>query len=164
MEFADGLDRWLLGGSFAEHASESHWHDYACAAGHGTAVLSSAVPRPEGFAFLAQEMFADDYLGATVVFRGQLRTDAAAGRAGLFLRVRTGRDTGAGRDIRGPMTEDAVLADPGNRIVAVTGARDWAVHEVTARIPGDCTTVVFGVFLAAPGRIELRAAELTRAT
>ena len=80
MGFADGLDRWLLGGSFAEHASESHWHDYTCAAEHGTAMLSSAVPRPEGFAFLGQEMFADDYLGATVVFRGRSgpRTPRAA--------------------------------------------------------------------------------------
>jgi bifunctional DNase/RNase len=163
MEFADGLDRWWLGGSFAEHVSESHWHDYACAAEHGTAVLSSAVPRPEGFAFLAQEMFADDYLGATVVFRGRLRTGDTAGavrRAGLFLRVRRTRDIGTGRDIRGPMTEEAVLADPSNHIVTIEGGRDWAAHEVTAEIPGDCTTVVFGVFLAGPGRIEVREAEL----
>jgi RNA polymerase sigma factor (sigma-70 family) len=167
--FADGLDGWLLGGSFAEHASESHWHDYTCAAEHGTAVLSSAVPQPEGFAFLAQEMFADDYLGAVTVFRGQFRTEgtavaAAASRAGLFLRVRRGRDIGSGRDIRGPLTEEAVLADPSNHIVTITGSRDWTRREVTARVPGDCTTVVFGVFLAGPGRIELRDAELTRTT
>jgi RNA polymerase sigma-70 factor, ECF subfamily len=157
MGFADGLDRWVLGGSFAEHASESHWHDYTCAAEQGTAMLSSAVPRPEGFAFLGQEMFADDYLGATVVFRGRLRTGHPASRAGLFLRVRR-----SGWDIRGPLTEEAVLADPANRIVLVADGRDWTGHEVTARVPGDCTTVVFGVFLAGPGRIELRDAELTR--
>jgi bifunctional DNase/RNase len=167
--FADGLDGWLLGGSFAEHASESHWHDYTCAAEHGTAVLSSAVPQPEGFAFLAQEMFADDYLGAVTVFRGQFRTEgtavaAAASRAGLFLRVRRGRDIGSGRDIRGPLTEEAVLADPSNHIVTITGSRDWTRREVTARVPDDCTAVVFGVFLAGPGRIELRDAELTRTT
>lgn len=169
LRFADGLDRWQLGGSFAEHASESHWHDYTCVAEHGTAVLSAAVPQPEGFAFLAQEMFADDYLGAVVVFRGQVRTEDTAGatggrRAGVFLRVSRGRDIGSGRDIRGPLTEDAVLADPGNHIVDTTGSRDWTGHEVTVRVPGDCTSVMFGVFLAGQGRIELRDAELARAT
>jgi RNA polymerase sigma-70 factor (ECF subfamily) len=173
MGFADGLDRWLLGGSFAEHASASHWQDYTCAAEHGTVVLSSAVPRPEGFAFLAQEMFADDYLGAVIAFRGSFRIadtagDAAgaetASRAGLFIRVRRGQDIGSGRDIRGPLTEDAVRSDPSNHIVTIAGGRDWTRHEVTARVPDDCDTVVFGIFLAGPGRIELRDAELTRAT
>jgi bifunctional DNase/RNase len=167
MRFGDGLKGWQLGGSFAEHASESHWDDYACAAERGTATLSSAVPRPDGFAFLAQEMFADDYLGTTVAFRGQFRPQDAPGavtasRAGLFLRVRRGRDIGSGRDIRGPMTEAAILADPDHHVVVIAGSGDWNRHEVTARVPDDCTTVMFGVFLAGPGRIELRDAELNR--
>jgi RNA polymerase sigma-70 factor (ECF subfamily) len=162
MQFADGLNGWLLGGSFAEHASQSHWHDYTCAAEGGIAVLSAAVPQPEGFAFLAQEMYADDYRGAVVVFRGRFRTEATAGeapasRAGLFLRV----DTGARRDIRRPLTEDAVLADPGNHIVTITGSRTWNRYEVTARVPDNCTTVAFGVFLAGRDRIELRDAGLS---
>ncbi len=37
-------------------------------------MLSSAVPQPEGFAMLGQEIFADDYRGAEVVFRGEFRT------------------------------------------------------------------------------------------
>ncbi len=168
MRFADGLDRWLLGGSFAEHTSESHWHDYTCAAGHGVATLSAAVPQPEGFAFLAQEMFADDYIDAVITFRGQIRIsraddEKAAGRAGLFLRTERGRDTGSGRNIRGPLAEDTVLADPSNHIVTVTDGSDWTRREVTARVPGDCTTVMFGVFLTGPGRVELRDAELARA-
>ena len=150
--FADGLDGWGLGGSFAQNALESHWQDYACAAQHGIAVLSAAVPQPEGFAFLAQEMYADDYHGAAVVFRGQFRvadtTDAT--RAGLFLRMRKVLD------IRGPMTERAVLADPDNHIVTIAGPPDWTRHEVTARVPDDTYTVMFGIFLAGPGRIELR--------
>ena len=28
LAFADGLEGWLFAGSFTEHASESHWHDY----------------------------------------------------------------------------------------------------------------------------------------
>ena len=49
LAFADGLDGWLLGGSFTEHARDSHWRDYSCTAEHGIAVLSSAVPQPDGY-------------------------------------------------------------------------------------------------------------------
>jgi len=155
LAFADGLDRWLPGGSFTENALQSHWQDYACAAEGGTAMLSSAVPQPEGFALLGQEIYADDYHGAVVVFRGQVRTEDTAGRAGLFLRVRKPVD------VREPLTEEAVLADPANHIVMVDN-HDWASREVTARIPGGANTILFGCFLAGPGRIELRDAELTR--
>jgi RNA polymerase sigma factor (sigma-70 family) len=158
MAFADGLDAWGLGGSFAENALESHWHDYASAAENGTATLCAAVPRPEGFAFLAQEMYADDYHAAPVTFRAELRvadtTDAT--RAGLFLRMRTVLD------IRGPMTEQAVLTDPNNHIVPIAPQPGWTTHEVTARVPADTYTVLFGIFLSGPGRIDLRAPDLTR--
>jgi hypothetical protein len=158
LTFGDGLDSWLLGGSFTGHASHSHWQDYASAAGDGIAVLSATVPQPAGFAFLGQEMFADDYRGAVVTFRGELRTGAVAGtdanRAGLFLRIVSGRD------VRQPLTERAAINDPDNHIVTIAGERDWASHEITARVPDDANTVVFGVFLAGPGRIELRDAEL----
>ncbi|MGH3253796.1 MAG: hypothetical protein ACRDOU_00080 [Streptosporangiaceae bacterium] len=55
-----------------------------------------------------------------------------------------------------------MLADPDNHIVTVAGQPDWTGHEVTASVPGDTYTVMFGVFLAGPGRIELRDPELTR--
>jgi RNA polymerase sigma-70 factor (ECF subfamily) len=163
LAFASGLDGWQLGGSFTEHASHSHWQDYSSAAEHGTAVLSSAVPRPAGFAFLGQELYAEDYRGAAVTFRGEFRTDDpastdAANRAGLFLR--SNREW----DIRGPLTERAALADPNNTIVSIAANPDWTSHEVTARIPDDADLVVFGIFLAGPGRIELRHPSLTRAT
>jgi RNA polymerase sigma-70 factor (ECF subfamily) len=160
LEFADGLDRWQLAGSFTEHASHSHWQDYSCAAEHGTAVLSSAVPQPAGFAFLGQEMYAEDYRGAAVTFRGEFRTDDTAGaanRVGLFLRAN--REW----DIRGPLTGRAVLADPNNTIVPIAANRHWTSHEVTARIPGDADLLLFGIFLSGPGRIELRHPSLTRA-
>ena len=73
LAFADGLDGWMLGGSFTQHASDSHWQDYSCAADDGIAVLSATVPQPAGFAFLGQEMFADDYRGDAVTFRGEFR-------------------------------------------------------------------------------------------
>ena len=154
LTFAAGLDHWVLGGSFTENTLQSHWQDYSAAADHGTAVLSAAVPQPEGFAWLAQEIFADDYRGATVTFRGQFRTPEGTGPAGLFLRVMKPRD------LHGPFTAQAALADPANHIVTLEGPGDWTTHEVIAPIPDDANTVAFGLFLAGPGRIELRDPEL----
>ena len=157
----DGLDGWRLGGSFTGHASHAHWHDYRCAAADGTAVLSAAVPQPAGFAFLGQEMFADDYRGDVIAFRGELRTRDSTGtdavsRAGLFLRVASGQD--AGKSI----TERAAVDDPGNHIVTIPGNGDWTSYQVTAPVTEDSNTVLFGIFLAGPGQVELRNAELTR--
>jgi hypothetical protein len=156
LTFAGGLDHWVLGGSFTENTAQSHWQDYSAAAGHGTAVLSATVPQPAGFAWLAQEMFADDYRGAAVTFRGQFRIPEGTGPAGLFLRV----VKVPGLD--GPFTAQAALADSANHIVTLEGPGDWTTHEVTAPIPDDANTVAFGLFLAGPGQIELRAPELTR--
>jgi RNA polymerase sigma factor (sigma-70 family) len=154
LTFAAGLHGWGIGGSFIENAIASHWQDYSSAADAGVAVLSAAAPEPQGFAFLAQEIYADDYRGADVIFRGQVRVPPDAGDAGLFLRVRKPPD------IRGPLTQAAALADPDNHIV-MAGNRDWTTLEVTARITEDTNTILFGVFLAGPGRIELRDPQLT---
>lgn len=154
LAFADGLDGWLFAGNFSEHASESHWHDYACAAENGSVVLSSAVPEPAGFAALGQELFSDDYRGAVITFRGEFRTADAPGRAGLFLRVNEGQP------IQGPITDRSVFADPDNNIVTIPAGRGWARHEVSARVPDDSDAFVFGVFLAGPGQIEVRNTEL----
>jgi hypothetical protein len=150
--FADGLEGWLFGGSFAENVSDSHWHDYECVAEDGTAVIASAVPEPAGFAMLGQEVYADDYRGASVVFRGEFRVPE--GRAGLFLRVNEGRP------IRGPLTEQAAFADPDNNVTPVANDPGWAPRQVSARVAADVDAVVFGIFLAGPGRIELRNPEL----
>jgi RNA polymerase sigma factor (sigma-70 family) len=155
LTFAAGLDHWQLSGNFLQNAIASHWHDYSAAAEDGIAVLSAAVPRPEGFALVAQAIYADDYHGAEVVFRGQIRVPPDAGRAGLFVRVRKPEDTGV------PLTEAAALADPANHIVTVEDRGDWTAGEVAAQIPPDTETIVFGVFLAGPGRIELRDPELS---
>jgi RNA polymerase sigma factor (sigma-70 family) len=154
LTFADGLDGWLFAGNFAEHTSESHWQDYVCTPQNGSAVISSAVPEPAGFAVLGQELFSDDYRGTMITFRGEFRTADAPGRAGLFLRVNEGQP------IRGPVTDRSVFADPDNNIVTIPAGRGWARHEVSARVPDDSDAFVFGVFLAGPGRVEVRNAEL----
>ncbi|MGB6457850.1 MAG: hypothetical protein WBH47_25535, partial [Streptosporangiaceae bacterium] len=84
MAFTGGLDRWELAGSFLA-AGRPHWQDYSLAAADGTAILASAVPEPSGSALLYQEIYADDYRGRTVTFRGQLRTAGVAGQAALHL-------------------------------------------------------------------------------
>jgi len=91
LTFATGLDYWALGGSFTENTRQSHWQDYTATAtaGHGSAILSSAAAPPEGFAWLVQEIFVDDYRGTTITFRGQFSAPGTTGRAGLFLRVMT---------------------------------------------------------------------------
>jgi len=150
--FADGLAGWLFGGSFSENVSDSHWRDYTCVVEDGIAVIASAVPEPAGFAMLGQEVYADDYRGSAVVFRGEFRVPE--GRAGLFLRVNEGRP------IQGPLTEQAAFADPDNNVTPVANDPAWARHQVSARVPADVDVVVFGIFLAGPGRIELRNPEL----
>lgn len=155
MSFGDGLDGWVFGGSFTENLSDARWHDYECAVADGIAVVTSTVPEPTGFAMLGQEVFADDYRGATVTFRAEFRVPE--GRAGLFLRVNEGRS------VRGPMTEQAAFADPDNNVTPLAGGPRWAQHQVAARVPADTDAVVFGIFLAGHGRIELRNPELRRA-
>jgi RNA polymerase sigma-70 factor (ECF subfamily) len=156
LDFTAGLAHWVLGGSFTELALQSHWHDYqATTANDGTAVLESAVPQPEGFAYLVQEIFAEDYHGTTVTFRGQFRVTGGAGQAGLFLRIMNPGEP------RGPMTAARALADPANHVVTVEAHDGWAAREITTDVPAGANTVAFGVFLAGPGRIELRDPQLT---
>ena len=94
-----------------------------------------------------------------VTFRAEFRTqDAgadAASRAGLFLRVVSGRD------VRQSLTERAAVNDPDNTIVTISGGRDWTSCPVAARVPHNANTIVFGIFLSGRGRIEMRNGELT---
>jgi RNA polymerase sigma-70 factor, ECF subfamily len=148
MTFADGLARWVLGGTFSQHASQAHWADYTCAAQDGAAALSATVPEPAGFAFLGQKIYADDYLGHTIVFRSRARAHDTSS-AGLFVRVREPLD------VRSPVTSAAALADPSNHVRIVPADSAWSEHEITVQIPADASSIVFGIFLAGPGRVEL---------
>jgi bifunctional DNase/RNase len=150
MAFTDGLDRWELAGSFLD-ADRPHWQDYSPAAADGTVVLASAVPEPPGYAVLFQEIYADDYRGRTVTFRGQLRTAGVAGQAGLHL--------AAGRPVDPPGGQ---LRDRGSSLTGA-GSSDWTWHEVTLPVPRQASIIRFGISLAGRGRIELRNPELSLA-
>ncbi len=144
MAFSDGLAQWELAGSFLT-VGRPHWQDYSRAAADGTAVLASAVPQPSGFAVLLQEIYADDYRGRTVTFRGQLRTHGAACQAGLHLAT--------GRPVDPPGEH---LRDHGVSSLTAPGSSDWTWHEVTMAVPGDAGVIRFGISLADRGRVELR--------
>ena len=109
-------------------------------------------PEPSGSAVLFQEIYADDYRGRTVSFRGQLRTTSVAGQAGLHLAA------------AGPSTLPAtMLRDRGGSSLTAPGSSDWTWHEVTMPVPGDAGVIRFGISLAGRGRIELRNPELSPA-
>jgi hypothetical protein len=152
MAFTDGLDYWELAGSFADDGQPAG-PDYSCAAAGQSAVLASVVPEPAGSAVLVQAIYADDYRGRTVTFRGQLRTAGLGGQAGLHLAV------------SGPSSESMAtrpLLGHGSSLTA-PGSSDWTWHEVTVPVPGEATAIRFGISLAGHGRIELRGAELSPA-
>jgi hypothetical protein len=151
MAFTDGLDRWELAGSFLA-AGQPHWQDYSRAAADGTAVLASAVPEPSGSAVLFQEIYADDYRGAAVTFRGQLHTTCVAGQAGLHL--------AADRAVDLPGEH---LRHRGGSSLTGPGSSAWTWHDVTMPVSGDAGVIRFGISLAGRGRIELRNPELSPA-
>ena len=127
MAFTEGLDYWELAGSFSDDGQPAG-QDYSCTAAGQSAVLAATVPEPAGSAVLVQTVYADDYRGRTVTFRGQLRTTGLAGQAGLHLAV------------SGPHVEQrpaALLLDHGSS-PAAPGSSDWTWHEVTVPVPGDC--------------------------
>lgn len=153
MAFTDGLDRWELGGTFLRQGTG---FDYSATAQDGRAILAAAGPEPAGFAFLAQDIDADDYRGRTVTFRGELRTAQADGRAGLALRARS---PGRSRSTPRAASPDP-WEDPANHIAFATGTGAWTRYEVTAQIPADANLIRFGVFLDGGGQVELRHLEL----
>ena len=153
MAFTDGLDYWELADSFSDDGQPAG-PDYSCTAADRSAVLAATVPEPAGSAVLVQAIAAEDYRGAAVTFRGQLRVTDIAGQAGLHLVVRRRPSP------NGPA--DVPLLDHGSSLTA-PGSGDWTWHEVTMPVPGEATAIRFGISLTGRGRVELRDAELTPA-
>jgi hypothetical protein len=139
LTFTDGLAGWEFGGSFRDE--HSHAADYECAAEAGTAVVASAVPEPEGFAALAQSVLVHEYVGRTVTFRAEVRTEGVTNEAGLHL---------LGGMPTGP------ISLPNSVTVPLAGNTDWTALEISARVAEHGGMVQFGVFIRGPGRIALR--------
>ena len=152
MAFTGGLDYWELAGSFSDDGQPAG-PDYSCTAADQSAVLAATVPEPAGSAVLVQAIYAEDYRGRTVTFRGQLRATGIAGQAGLHLAVSGPRSVS--------MATRSLLDHRSSP--AAPGSSDWTWHEVTVPVPGEATAIRFGISLAGRGRIELRGAELTPA-
>jgi RNA polymerase sigma-70 factor (ECF subfamily) len=147
MTFADGMDYWILGGSFRAGLTPAHWRDYAATTADGTATLRSAVADPSGDAFLGQVLTAGRYRGDAVTLCAEVHAEEVTGQAGLWLHVVTpdhGQST----------------AEHGQ---AITGSRDWTSCEITAQVPGDAQLIRFGLTLAGAGQVGLRNVHLTRA-
>jgi RNA polymerase sigma-70 factor (ECF subfamily) len=152
MAFTDGLDRWELRGTFLRQGTG---FDYSATAEDGRAILAAAGPEPAGYAFLAQDIDADDYRGRTVTLRGELRTANVTNRAGLALRAPS-----PGRPAPPRAASPDPWEDPANHIASATGTGAWTQYEVTAQIPADASLIRFGVFLNGGGQVELRHPEL----
>ena len=138
MDFGDGLNRWDL----------EDPEDYTASVDGAAAVLSSAAARPAGGSALVQAIYADDYLGTTVTFGGEIRTYRPTEQAGLLMQI-IGKPGSAERA-------------PREHTVAISGGTDWTRHEVTALVPDDADIIRFGVTLTGIGRIALRNPELAR--
>jgi hypothetical protein len=153
LAFADGLDWWHLGFDvLPDEAGQPAERDYTSSADHDSAILSATVPRPPGSAVLAQTIFADDYRGGPVAFRGEIRTEGVSQQAGLRLEIITrARRVDAGR---GGESEHE------QHCVTVSGSNDWARQEVIALVPDDAELIRFGITLTGPGLVALRSPEL----
>jgi hypothetical protein len=148
LDFSDGLSRWDLDSGFRRDADSAQ--DYSAAADGGCAFLASAVPRPAGSAALVQTIYADDYRGSAVLFRGDVRTEPLTEQAGLCLEVlRHWWRVGRAREDYG--------------VTVSGGRRQWVNPQITALIPEDADMIRFGVALSGPGRVWLRKPELLRA-
>jgi hypothetical protein len=148
LAFSDGLDRWDLESGFRRDSDPSQ--DYAAAVDGQGAVLFSAVPRPAGSAALVQAVFADDYRGTTVVFRGDIRTERLTEQAGLRLEILRHRWRA------GHVRED-------HAVTVFGGRAEWTTHEIAVLIPEDTDMIRFGIGLSGPGRIWLRNPGLSQA-
>jgi RNA polymerase sigma factor (sigma-70 family) len=155
LAFADGLDGWRVGGSSRKEVTGSHWDDYAVAVADGVATLAATVPEPYGDVFLGQEFLADDYRGAVVTLRAEVRAqDVAAAELSLDI---VSADPAL---VPGPRTNRAVHRDGRT----ITGSLDWTPYEISARVPADAEHMGVELTLVGAGRVELRGVQITADT
>ena len=168
LAFAGGLDGWTIGGSSRAEVTGAHWNDYAVAAADGAAALSAAVPQPYGDVFLGQEWLADDYRGAIVTLRAEVRSQGVGGHAEMSLDI-VSQAEGHNQDRHmhappgdQPQPVQRVHRDRQHLSEAITGTHDWTRYQITGRVPADAEHMGFELALAGPGSVWLRNLELAR--
>jgi RNA polymerase sigma factor (sigma-70 family) len=144
LQFTQGLEHWFLRGSFLQDTGGRHWQDYACGTGPGhdaamaSGYLKAQVPDPAGFADLRQGILADAYRGRRVRLSADLKTAAATGKAGLYLRV----------------IDPARSRPPEIREqLSLHGTTDWTRQHIEADVAAESVYVLFGISLTGPGQI-----------
>ena len=167
LAFADGLDGWIVGGRSRAEVTGAHWNDYAVGAADGAATLSAAVPQPYGDVFLGQEWLADDYRGATVTLRAEVRSQDVGGHAELSLDI-VNQPGGRNQDrvMHAPPSDQPqpvqrVDRDRQRLSETITGTHDWTRYQITGRVPADAEHMGFELTLVGPGNVWLRHVELS---
>lgn len=167
LAFADGLDGWTIGGSSRTEVTGAHWNDYAVTAADGAATLSAAVPQPYGFVFLGQQWLADDYRGATVTLRAEMRSQDVTDQAELSLDIVSRPDPRQQPVMHAPPSDQPhpvqrVDRDRQDLSETITGTRDWTRYQITGQVPADAEHMGFELTLTGPGSVWLRQVELVR--
>lgn len=135
--FAAAPRGWILAGTNPT-SYESGLDSQVSYSAHPTAFLKSTAPHIEGFGTLMQEFRADHYLGKRVSFSAFVKTQNAAGWAGLWMRI----DKGATQ-----------LAFDNMQNRPIKGTTDWQKYDVVLDVPQDATGIFFGVLLGGTGEV-----------
>lgn len=163
LAFADGLDGWTVGGSARAEVTGAHWDDYAAVAAGGTATLSATIPDPYGSVFLGQEFLADDYRGAVVTLRAEVRSADLADHAELSVHVVTLDEEHSQDGPPGPGPVQRMRRDTERQGETISGSQDWTSYELTVPVPGDAEHMGFDLTLVGPGQAGLRNVSFSRA-
>jgi len=162
LAFAGGLDGWTVGGSARTEVTGAHWDDYAVAAADGTATLSATVPDPYGSVFLGQEFLADDYRGAVVTLRAEVRSADLADHAELSVHVTTLAEEPSQGGPPRPRPVKLIRRDMDQQGETITGSQDWTSYVLTVPVPGDAEHMGFDLTLVGAGQAGLRNVSLRR--
>jgi len=107
--------------------------------GRASGFLKSKEPSIDGFGTLMQTIAPSKYSGKRLRLSASVKTDNAAGWAGLWLRI-----DGDGNK---PLAFDNMEER------AIHGTTDWKSYEVVLDVPKEATAIAFGVILSGTGAL-----------
>ena len=154
----------IIHGSSRNEVTRARWDDYTVTPADAEATLSAAVPQPYGDICLGQEWLADDYRGASVTLRAEVRAENVSGQAQLSLDI-TAKPEDHGQDPATAPGPEPVAVDWDTQLLtrSFTGTHDWTRYEIASRFPAAAEHMGFELSLTGPGKIQLRRVELIRA-